>query len=252
MLAGIDHIIVAVGDPEDAAAQLQSVLGLRATAGGRHDAHGTYNRLVFLGDSYIEFMGVFDAAIAADSWWGAHISALLSSAAAAYAGLPLTSDDASADYDRLHGLGSTILEPQAGERLRPDGDVVRWRAARLPEADPDLGLAFLIEHDRSSAEWRPADSAARAAEVHPLGSPARLIRVELPVKDVRAATLRLLRQLGLQFRPALAGRGARDAAIGAHTLRVSPAAARPRFTLRAGTESRDVELLGCDWELLPY
>ena len=85
----------------------------------------------------------------------------------------------------------------------------------------------------------------------PLGTAARLVRVELPVRDVRVATLRLLRQLGLQFRPSLAGHGARDAAVGAHTLRVSARAQRPRITLRAGTERRDADLFGCDWELLP-
>ena len=173
-------------------------------------------------------------------------------ASAAYAGLPLSSDDLSADYERLQALGSAILPPLAGERLRPEGDVVRWRAARLPEPDPDLGLAFLIEHDATAAEWRPADREMRAAQVHPLGTPARLVRVELPVPDVRTATVRLLRQLGLQFRPSLAGQGARDASIGAHTLRLSHRAARPRITLRAGKARREAQLLGCDWELLPY
>lgn len=252
MLAGIDHLIIAVADPDRAAAELESVLGLRATASGRHDAHGTYNRLIFLGDSYLELMGVFDAALADGSWWGANIKRLLSGAAAAYAGLPLASDDLASDVVRLRALGSPISDPIPGERQRPDGEVVRWRVARLPEPDADLGLAFLIEHDTTAAEWRPEDRAARAAEVHPLGTSARLARVELPVVDVRGATLRLLRQLGLQFRPSLAGRGARDASIGTHTLRVTSAALRPQITLRAGTEPRRVELLGCDWELLPY
>jgi catechol 2,3-dioxygenase-like lactoylglutathione lyase family enzyme len=253
VLAGIDHVILAVADPDGAAAEMERVLGLRASAGGRHDAHGTHNRLIFLGDAYLELMGVFDAGLADRSWWGAHAKQLLSREPAAYAGLPLASDDLDADIARLRALGSPISEPIAGERRRPDGELVRWRVARLLEPDPDLGLSFLIEHDAGAAEWRPADRAARAAEVHPLGTPARLVRVELPVSDVRAATLRLLRQLGLQFRPSLAGRGGRDAAIGLHTLRVSTAAARPRITLRAGTKPREIlDLLGCDWELLAY
>lgn len=251
VLVGIDHVIVAVADPDRAAAELESVLGLRATAGGRHEAHGTHNQLIFLGDSYLELMGVFDAAIAQDSWWGTHIQRLLSGAPAAYAGLPVASDDLDADISRLRGLGSPVGDAIPGERRRPDGEVVRWRVARLPEPDPALGLAFLIEHDTSSAEWRPADRAARAAEAHPLGTPARLARVELPVPEVRGASLRLLRQFGLQFRPSLAGRGARDATIGAHILRVTAAATRPQITLRAGTEPRRVELFGCDWELTP-
>lgn len=252
MLAGIDHVILAVSDPDASAVELERVLGLAATAGGHHAAHGTYNRLIFAGDTYVELMGVFDAEIADTSWWATYIKTRLVHAPAAYAGLPLSSDDMSADYERLLALGSAILPPSGGERVRPDGDVVRWRAARLPEPDPDLGLAFLIQHDTTGAEWRPADREARATQVHPLGTPARLVRVELPVPDVRSATLRLLRQLGLQFRPSLAGQGARDASIGTHTLRLTSHAARPRITLRAGKERREAQLFGCDWELLPY
>jgi catechol 2,3-dioxygenase-like lactoylglutathione lyase family enzyme len=252
VLIGFDHVILAVADPDTAAAEIESVLGLRAAAGGRHEAHGTFNRLVFLGDTFLEPIGVYDAALAAGSWFGAPIQRQLAAGAAAYAGVALATDDLDADIARLRALGSPISEPISGERRRPDTDIVRWRVARLAEPDPDLCLAFLIEHDMNAAEWRPADRGARGEEIHPLGTPARLVRVELPVTEVRAATLRLLRQLGLQFRPSLAGRGARDAAIGAHTLRVTQAAARPRITLRAGKESREVRLFGCDWELLPY
>lgn len=251
VLSGIDHLIIACADPPGAAAELEALLGLAATGGGRHDAHGTHNRLIWLGDSYIELMGVFDPALAAQSWWGTHISRVLESGPAAYAGLPLASDDLAADIERLRAQGAPISDPVAGERRRPDGEVVRWRIARLPDPDPDLGLCFLIEHDTQAAEWRPVDRVARAGQVHPIGTAARLVRVEVPVGDVRSATLSLLRGLGLQFRPSLAGRGARDTSLGSQTLRVS-GIVRPVITVRAGTAARRVQALGCDWELLPY
>ena len=250
MLVGLDHVILACADPPGAAAQLEALLGLAATGGGRHDAHGTYNRLVWLGDSYIELMGVFDATLAARSWWGAHISRVLESTPAALAGLALASDDVAADIARLRDQGAPISDPIPGERLRPDGETVRWRVARLPGPDPDMGLCFLIQHDTTAAEWRPADRSARAAQVHPIGTYGRLSRVELPVSDVRAATLRLLRELGLQFRPALAGGGARDASLGRQALRVS-AGGYPTITIRAGQAQRQVDMFGCRWELVP-
>jgi hypothetical protein len=251
VLSGIDHVILACADPPGAAAELEALLGLAATGGGRHDAHGTHNRLVWLGDSYIELMGVFDPMLAARSWWGAHISRLVERSPAAYAGLALASDDLAADIERLRGQGAPISEPIPGERRSVDGDLVRWRIARLPDPYPDLGLCFLIEHDTGAAEWRDVDRAARAGQVHPIGTAGQLVRVELPVRDVRAATLRLLRELGLQFRPSLAGGGARDASFGAQILRVS-GVARPVITVRAGTAARRVEALGCDWDLLPF
>ena len=77
MLTGIDHVIVAVEDPDAAAESLRAELGLQPAGGGRHEEHGTHNRLVWLGDSYIELMGIFDESLAADSWWGRHIAAVI-------------------------------------------------------------------------------------------------------------------------------------------------------------------------------
>ena len=253
MLLGLDHLIIAVSDPDEAVLEIEGQLGLRASGGGRHDEHGTFNRLVWLGDSYVELMGIFDVAIARQSWWGAHVADLLSRAPAAAAGVALASDEVAADSARLRQQGSPIGEPIDGRRMRADGREVRWRLARLAEPVPDIGLAFLIEHDANGAEWTAAERVARASETHPLGTGARLSRVSFPVPDVRGTTLGLLRSLGLQFRPALAGHGARDAAVGAQTLRVTAAAAggAPEIGIRAGRSRVEAELLGCRWVVEP-
>ncbi len=252
MLVAIDHLIIACADPDAAAAEIGQHFGLRATGGGRHDAHGTFNRLIWLGDSYLELMGVFDQSLARKSWWGAHLNRLLGEAPAAFAGLALASDDLVTDIARLRGQGSAISDPTDGQRVRPDGDVVRWRIGRLPAPDRDLGLIFLIEHDTDAAEWRPADRQARAGQVHPSGTAGRLARIEVPVADVRGTSLRLLRDLGLQFRPSLAGGGARDTSVGDQIIRLVPAqpAVTPRIVLVAGSTPSETELLNCRWSLL--
>ena len=51
MFIGIDHLVIAVADPDYAATQLELEVGLKATGGGRHKTLGTFNRLVWLGDS---------------------------------------------------------------------------------------------------------------------------------------------------------------------------------------------------------
>jgi hypothetical protein len=255
MPSAIDHIIIAVADPEAAAAELDSALGLRASGGGRHDAHGTFNRLIWLGDSYVELMGVFDESLADASWWGRHVRSILVRTPAALAGVPLAAHDASAEVARLREHGSTLLDPVAGERVRPDGQVVRWSIGRLPSPDPDLALIFLIEHDMSGAEWTAADRAARASHTHPLGGPARLVRLEVPVRDPARTSMRLLREFGLQFRPSLVGSGARDTSIGDQILRLVPyrgdVAPPPTIVIRGGSESRQADLLGCRWRLVP-
>ena len=49
--------------PDAAAARSRRDLGMAFTGGGRHEAWGTYNRLAFLGDTYVELIGVFDRAL---------------------------------------------------------------------------------------------------------------------------------------------------------------------------------------------
>ena len=255
MLTGIDHVIFAVSDPDAAAQQLQETLGLAVAGGGRHEAHGTYNRLVWLGDSYLELMSVFDDALAAQSWWGGHMQAVLARGTDARAGLVFTTDDLDATLARLHGQRSALGEPAAGERRRPDGAVVRWRSARLAAPDPDLGLVFVIEHDPTGAEWTAHDRAARDEVAMPSLGRVRLARAELAVPDVARASMRLLRDFGIQFRPSLAGGGARDASLGAQLLRLVPAArgGRTAVVLRASAlaEARRATVFGCDWLIEP-
>jgi hypothetical protein len=248
MLLGIDHLVIAVADPDAAAAELEAKLGLAPGDGGRHDRLGTFNRLVWLGDSCLELVGVFDRASAASSWIGAPTLRALE-AGGGLATWAISSDDLGADVAMLHGSGSALAMPVDGERVRPDERVVRWR---LSAADP-LGAdrpPFLIEHDRTAAEWSPADRAERAA------GPTRLDVLELGVADLDRTSQAYLRTVGLRFRPSLSGGGARDADIGTQRVRLRPARDRtkPRTTVHLRTRrdlSADVDALGCRWILRP-
>jgi len=271
VLTGIDHLVIACADPDAAAAELERSVGLRTSGGGLHPALGTFNRLAWLGDSYVELIGVRDRARAAASWIGAPTIRALE-AGAGFATWAIASDDIVGDVAALRARGSEVGEPIPGERARPDGRLVRWSLAAPGRLGPDEP-PFLIEHDRTAAEWTPDDRAGRAAEFHPAGGPARLDVLELPVRDAARSGMRLLRAIGLgPFRPSLAGRGARDAAIGEQTVRLGPsrgivaAAGRvgdgtdrswPQPTIRlrllvgagdaAGALVRDVEAIGCRW-----
>ena len=252
MLTGIDHVLIACADPDAAADELEAAVGLRASAGGRHEVHGTFNRLVWLGDSYIELLGVFNESLAARSWWGHHALDVLQRGGG-YMGVVLVSDDLSVDVAGLRMHGSVLGEVEADSRTRPDGRVVRWRSAHEPSPDPDMGLLFLIEHDSAAAEWSPDERADRATATHPLGGPVRLERLEVPVANTHRATMRVHRDVGVAFRPSLAGGGARDGAIGRQTLRLFPAAQKdpPRVVVRGGPLGREGDLLGLRWLVEP-
>jgi hypothetical protein len=253
MFLGIDHLVIAVADPDDAAAQLERELGLLATGGGRHEALGTFNRLVWLGDSYLELIGVFDRALAVSSWIGGPALAALADGGG-LATWAIATDKLERDVAALGATGSDLGDPIAGERRRTDGAVVRWRLSmprRLGRADPP----FLIEHDPVSAEWTPADRAARGGQEHPIGGPVRLAVLELPVDDVNGTIQRYLRTAGLRFRPSLSGGGSRDADVGRQIVRLrsrrgGSGSAVIHLVARVA-EQRTAELLGCRWVLRP-
>lgn len=248
MLTGIDHLAIAVADPDAAASALESALGLGPGGGGRHERLGTFNRLIWLGDTYIELIGVFDPDLAAASWVGAPTLRALA-AGGGLATWAIATDAIDDDVRALRERGSDLTEPIAGERVRPDGQSVRWRLSAPARLDPGLP-PFLIEHDQAAAEWTPADRMARAA------GPARLTTLEIAVGDVSATIGLYLRTTGLRFRPSLAGAGARDADIGAQTVRLGPSrdTGRPPATIHlaiAGVSREQVDLLGCRWIVAP-
>ncbi len=253
MFLGIDHLVIAVADPDDAAAELERELGLAATGGGRHDALGTFNRLVWLGDSYLELIGVFDRALAEESWLGAPTAQMLDRGGG-IATWAIATDALRSDLARLRAAGSDLAEPVAGERVRADGTIVRWRVALPPLLGP-LEPPFLIEHDAAAAEWTPTDRLARSRQHHPVGGSVSLEAVELSVDDLNGSRQRLGRSAGLRFRPSLAGGGCRDAGVGRQTVRLRPRRGGSAAALihLAGpvSDERVGEFLGCRWTMRP-
>jgi len=271
VLVGLDHLIVAVADLDAAADRVSSSLGLEVGGGGRHPSLGTRNRLAWWADSYLELVAIEDAGVAgaAGNWFGAAVAGALAAgdgagSRGAPVGLALASDDLAAD-----AAVTRTAEITDGERTRADGRVVRWRMARpgggggtrggatgrggggLPGPWPTV---FMIEHDRTAAEWTDAERGARAGAIHPLGTPVRLRVVTLGMDSVTGTVGRLGREFAMLFRPALVGGGARDASLGRQTLRLAQARpGEPRMTidLQAGHEARELDLLGCRWRFSP-
>jgi hypothetical protein len=253
MYLGIDHLVIAVADPDEAVAAFEEAVGRSPTGGGRHEALGTFNRVVWLGDSYLEFIGIFDPSLAERSWVGRPALRALE-AGSGFATWSIATDALDGDVAALRPGGSSLGQPRPGERQRDDGSVVRWRLAAPDPLGPGEP-PFLIEHDVTAAEWTPADRAERAAQAERLGGPIGLDALELPVDDPNVASQRLTRTVGLRFRPSLAGGGARDASIAGQIVRLRPrrgGLATAVIRLRAPVaEERAIELFGCRWVVGP-
>lgn len=162
----IDHVILPVHDLEAAALIALEGHGLATVPGGRHPGHGTGNRIIPLGDSYLELMAVLDPDEAATSpmgrWVTAHQTSRLAPAA-----LCLRTD-------HLEGHASRLgLAPRSMTRERPDGTVLSWSLAGLEETFGPDRLPFFIQ-------WHvdPADHPGRMEAPHRV-SPRGITGIEL-------------------------------------------------------------------------
>jgi hypothetical protein len=132
----LDHVLIAVSDLDAAGREFEARHGLASVAGGRHPGWGTANRIVPLGDTYLELVAAVDAAEAAGSPFGRWV-------AAAQTGRPLGWAVRTRQLDVIAGrLGLAVT---TGSRRRDDGLVLQWRLAGMEQAIADPALPFFIE-----------------------------------------------------------------------------------------------------------
>jgi hypothetical protein len=136
MLA-IDHVIILVEDLDAAARRYDEQQGLASVSGGRHPGHGTANRIVPLGSSYIELMAVVDNVEAGSSPLGSWVERRLVSSGDGPAALCLRTDDIEGAARR------TGRQPVSMHRRRPDGVQLDCCLVAL-DAALNEGLPFFI------------------------------------------------------------------------------------------------------------
>ena len=217
MIRGIDHLVIACPDPDAAAAELDQAVGLTATGGGRHEDFGTFNRLVWLADAYLELVGIEDRQLALAKPFGRAVAQALDERGGGWSPTrwPTTS---SSSRSPLHGAGSDIGPVVRGSRRRADDELVEWWTAE-PRCSGRSSARFLIQHAATGAEWSRAAIDARAAFAHPLGSPAILVRLDLATNDPPGLAGTYAEQLGLEF---WAVADLAVCTVGRHTIRLVP------------------------------
>lgn len=148
----LDHVVYGVADLDRAAERWRADYGLEATAGGRHARWGTANRIIPLGDTYLELISVVDPEQAQETVFGRRIAAMFTERDGWYTPVVAT-DDIEAVAARL-GL---VVEP--GRRTRPDGIELSWRSTGFEDPARELWMPFFMQWDI-------------AADLHPGMTPA--------------------------------------------------------------------------------
>jgi hypothetical protein len=148
----IDHAIYAVGDLDAAGDEIYEREGLASVPGGRHEGWGTANRIVPLGETYLELIAVVDAEEAEESDFG---RAVLRAQAEdrPLVGWVVATDDIEAVARRLD------LDVESKSRDRGDGSTLSWRLAGMETAMESGVLPFFVEWDRQD-EGHPGGAEA--------------------------------------------------------------------------------------------
>jgi hypothetical protein len=136
----IDHVVLAVRDLEATGKRFFDEHGLASVPGGRHAAWGTANRVIPLGEDYVELLGVVEPEVAERSPFGRFMLSHTAGGDVNHRWLTVSL----ADTD-LEGTAARLgLEVVTGTRTRPDGREIRWRSAGLEDPKRDPWLPFFV------------------------------------------------------------------------------------------------------------
>lgn len=191
MLTGIDHIIIGVKDLSAATHIFDQRLGLSVSGGGNHPKGGTANRIIVIGDTYIELIAVREPAEAQQSM----LDRL--SKGEGYLNFVLASNDIEADSSAMRARGVSLIGPKAGSLTAADGRSRSWSRADVERPDLTQHYPFLIQHNSTGEERRRRLAGWATPPEHPLGV-SKVLSVTLAVADLDEATHRFAHIYGLQ------------------------------------------------------
>ena len=166
----IDHVIYAVDDLDAAGATMFDREGLASVPGGRHEGWGTANRIVPLGETYLELIAVVDVEEAERSEFGRAVRRALTEDHP-LVGWVVATDDIDAVAKRLD------LEVEEKSREADDGSTLTWRLAGLERAAKTGALPFFVQWDV------PPEQHPGAADVRHDADPRGIAWVEVSAKE---------------------------------------------------------------------
>jgi len=184
LISRIDHLVYVTPDLNRGVAQIEKLLGVRATVGGQHQGRGTRNALVALGPTtYLEILAPDPEQPAPKEPRPFGLDELKKSKLVAWS---VNSSDLEQLRSEAVRKGVPLGEVKSGSRLRPDGVQLSWQFTD-PQAPVAEGIVpFFINWGDSP---HPARTAAKGGTLISL-------RAEHP--DVRAVR-RMLRGLELDL-----------------------------------------------------
>ncbi|MEK4969884.1 VOC family protein [Cytobacillus sp. FSL R7-0696] len=141
----LDHIVHFIKRNPQEIIDYLSVMNIKAVQGGRHEKWGTYNSLLYLNSSYIEFLAIENKATAMQS-----DNPLVQQAVqdlATFEGLGqvcFRTENIEVLKQELNEKGYKTYPIFPGERMRADGQMIKWKMLFL-QAKREVPFPFFIQ-----------------------------------------------------------------------------------------------------------
>src|SRR5436305_3170301 len=191
MLTGLDHIIIGVNDLEQATSIFSQKLGLAASGGGIHPSGGTANRIIVIGDTYLELITVRTVGEAQQSML------VRLAKGDGYLNFVLASNDIEANSKAMLSRGVSIIGPTHGQLRSADGRTRGWSRTDVERPALTQHYPFLIQHDSTGEERRFRLAGWTQPPAHPLGA-IKVLSTTIAVSDLAEAARRFQHIYGLQ------------------------------------------------------
>jgi catechol 2,3-dioxygenase-like lactoylglutathione lyase family enzyme len=191
MLTAIDHIIIGVNNLDMAATQFSQKLGLAVSGGGTHPTGGTANRIIVIGDTYLELIAIHNPTEAQQSMLGRL------AIHEGYLNFVLASNDIKADSTAMINRSIPILGPTLGSLRAADGRTRGWFRTNIERPDLAQRYPFIIQHDSSGEERRFRLAGWTIPPEHALGV-MQIRSTTIAVANLAEAAQRYQRIYGLQ------------------------------------------------------
>jgi hypothetical protein len=190
MATGIDHVVIAVNDLDQAVTDFTAA-GFTVVPGGVHANNETHNALVAFSDgSYFELIAWLDPATASRTIWRERLAE-----GEGFIDFALRTTDLHDEVKRLREEGLDTPDPVPGGRTRPDGERVEWLNLRFDDAKhPWLPFYCHSTNDRGLRVPSGHDA------IHPNGATG-IASITIGVTDLLAAERDFAIVAGVEFDP---------------------------------------------------
>lgn len=178
----IDHVIVAGRDLDQLEATFTR-LGFYVVGGGQHPHLGTRNRIILLGEGYIELLAIGDEQAVSPAVRQRIMTA------PGWIGFALQSPAITVEATTMRERGADARGPKPGRLVAPSGSVRSWHTVTVggddlfSVAEP---IPFLIQHDSGGEQHQRELAGADAIAPHPNGAQ-RLHSVVVAVENLADA-----------------------------------------------------------------